>query len=269
MDDESIDSSDWVIQSDKLLGSGAWSHVYYASQPMTGLVAACKVILKNTIEKLRLARNEIAILTEIHHANIIKLQSVINKQDRYELFLEYFPEGDLYERTNKMKDYNLPYHECKSIGRQIASAINYLHGRDIVHRDIKADNILMRGDKAVLCDMGLSRRLERSNEYLFDWVGSPMYASPELINRIPYRKGPDVWAFGVLLYLIVTGDIPFDETEENKDGLAMVNVHEPPNYNHKLLTDGCIISLLRTIFVLIEKKRASIEEVIQHEWFAP
>lgn len=265
MDDECIDPGDWVIQSDRLLGSGSWSSVYYASQPSTGLLAACKIVLKNTKEKIRLTRNEIAFLMEINHPNIIKLYSVVNKQDRYELFLEYFPEGDLYNRTVNTDDGNLPYRDCKIITRQILSAIKYLHSHDIVHRDIKADNILMRGEKAVLCDLGLARKLEKG-EYLKEWVGSPMYASPELTGRVPYRKGPDVWAFGVLIYSIITGDIPFDEMEPRSDGIPLLDVTSPPKYNHHRLSPRSI-DLLKTIFVVSEKQRATIEEVGRHEWF--
>jgi len=265
MDDESIDPSDWVISSDKLLGSGTWSNVYYACHSSSRAGAACKVILKNTKEKIRLARNEIVMLMELRHPSIIRLYSVVNKTDRYELFLEYFEEGDLYSRTMQSNDGNLPYRECKIVARQILSVLKYLHSHDIIHRDIKADNILVRGDNVVLCDFGLTRKLQPT-EYLTEWVGSPMYASPELVERIPYRKGPDVWAFGVLIYTLVTGAIPFDELEERASTITLLDVTGPPKYDHHLLSARCI-DLLRTIFVVAEKKRATIEDVGKHEWF--
>lgn len=265
MDDENMDECDWLVCPDKLLGEGTWSRVYYATHTRSGCHAACKVMLKTTDENVRLARTEIEFLLWLKHPNIIKLYSVINKPDRYEIFLEYFSEGDLFARMDKTEDNRLPEKDAKHITRQLVSALRFLHSKDVVHRDVKADNVLMKGDRTVLCDFGLSTRLASSTTYLTNWVGSPLYASPELTRRIPYRKGPDVWALGVLIYIICTGDIPFDEITSKDAKIAAFDFTKPAKYDRDGITPDCE-ELLRMMIVTEERKRATIDDVLVHKW---
>lgn len=273
----------WLIHTDRGLGAGAWGKVFYATKAiyeestLRGITeSACKIVLMDTVEKIKLTRNEIDILRDITHPNIIRMLDFRITPTQFELYLEYFPERDLDDRLIRYPSQALPHHECKVVFRQLLDALIYLHDRNIVHRDIKCENILVRSKHeslhVVLCDFGLSKKLQRADEWLTDWVGSALHASPELVHRKAYRKGPDVWAFGVLVYILLTGDCPFNEIESDRsDSFAnavpqLLRVTDTPNYEHILLTSESI-DVLKKILVVDQYRRPSIKEVGSYEYF--
>lgn len=276
------EKKEYEVKYDQPLGVGTWSNVHLAENTLTKKIVACKTVKKNTREKIRLAKNEIYFLEQAHHPNIIKLYGVVDHDDRIELYLEYYPEGNLYELCITYENECLPVNIAKPIARQLLNGLQYLHANDVIHRDIKAENVLLRAKNVyttspddalptydvVLCDMGLSRHLSDWDVDASEWVGNPMHASPELANHIPYRKGPDVWAFGVLLYNLITGDTPFKvlKDENERPDIHMLDVFSPANYDHPRLEEG-LITLLRKIFVVKERDRCTVNEVVADEWW--
>jgi 5'-AMP-activated protein kinase, catalytic alpha subunit len=127
------------------------------------------------------------------------------------LVMEYASEGEFYsliERKGKLSE-----EEAKNYFSQILSAVEYCHLNRVTHRDIKPENLLVdKGSQLKLCDFGLSNFL-RDGEFLKTSCGSPNYAAPELISGEKYC-GPevDVWSMGIVLYAIVSGSLPFDES---------------------------------------------------------
>lgn len=125
--------------------------------------------------------------------------------------MEYASEGEFYsliERKGKLSE-----EEAKNYFSQILSAVEYCHLNRVTHRDIKPENLLVdKGSQLKLCDFGLSNFL-RDGEFLKTSCGSPNYAAPELISGEKYC-GPevDVWSMGIVLYAIVSGSLPFDES---------------------------------------------------------
>lgn len=153
---------------------------------------------------------EIAAMENLCHSNIIKLYEVIETYSKIHLVLECATGGELFYKVStegKMQE-----GEARILFGQVVSAVQYLHSKGFVHRDIKAENVFYAGPKCVkLGDFGFSTQLSRGpNEHLNTFCGSPPYAAPELFRDQHYiGRSVDAWALGVLLFFIVTGNMPF------------------------------------------------------------
>lgn len=208
-----------VELSETLLGKGAYSQVYKAFVQQNGewKSAACKIILKKpNKESLDVClKREIKVYQCISHESIIKLYKIIERQNEGKIYmLMEFCTSDLLQILEEKSA--VPENEAREYYRQIASAVDYLHERNIAHRDIKCDNILLTGNQQVkLADFGFATwcldadgRHRQSTNY----CRTDPYASPELLAYTPYYpKLADMWACGVVLYLILTGFFPFSD----------------------------------------------------------
>lgn len=196
----------------KKLGKGTYGKVQLAINKQTGQEVAIKTIKKTKIENeqdLQRVRREIQIMSSIEHPHIIHIYEVFENKDKIVLVMQYAPGGELYEYVSKSK--LLDDFEARRLFRQIATAIYYCHQNKICHRDLKLENILLdEKNNAKLADFGLSNVFDK-NRQLKTFCGSPLYASPEIVQGSPY-EGPEVdcWSLGVLLYTLVYGAMPFD-----------------------------------------------------------
>ncbi|KAF5888651.1 NUAK family SNF1-like kinase 2, partial [Clarias magur] len=172
---------------------------------------AIKSIKKENIkdeQDLTHIRREIEIMSSLNHPYIITIYEVFENKDKIVIVMEYASKGDLFDYISGRR---VSEREARHIFRQIVSAVHYCHRNGIVHRDLKLENILLDANGDVkIADFGLSN-LYRRDEYLQTYCGSPLYASPEIVNGRPY-KGPEVdsWSLGVLLYALVHEAMPFD-----------------------------------------------------------
>ncbi|OHS94582.1 Myosin light chain kinase A [Tritrichomonas foetus] len=203
------------------IGEGASSVVYNGVDLETDAEVAIKIITLETDEKKRQIqiagiKNEVQNMRSINHFNIIQLLDVIETPTNIYLIMEYAKSGSLAGRLF----YGEPLEEekAKKIFKQIASAFSYLHNvKNIVHRDLKIDNILLTKENHVkLSDFGFSRHVDSNQEIMRTRCGSPCYASPELIKGQGYTKKTDIWSLGVILYIMVTGVPPFLDSNLQK-----------------------------------------------------
>ncbi|CAG5117938.1 unnamed protein product, partial [Candidula unifasciata] len=175
----------------KTLGEGAYGKVKLATDKATGEHVAIKYIKKTKIEDendLIRIRREIQILSSLRHKHIVNIREVFEKKDKIVLVLDYAQGGELYDYLNKMG--RLSENEARRIFRQIVSAIHYCHQNGIVHRDLKLENIILDDEGNVkIADFGLSNYYSNSST-LSTFCGSPLYASPEIVNGKPYH-GPE------------------------------------------------------------------------------
>lgn len=211
----------WSIDVKRSLGSGTWSKVYFAfrvKEKGSGEAeqAAVKIIDKRRLRprEKHFATREIECLRRVESVG-----STIRLLDEYEdatyhyLFLEYCKHGDLFELIEKGGKLSEPH--ARYVFEQLLVAVKGTHARGIIHRDLKIENILIaektaQGPNVVLCDYGLAAIVPNTAAAkLEQWVGSPEYAAPELINKVPYGAEVDVWALGVILYAIAVGQQPF------------------------------------------------------------
>lgn len=197
-----------------LIGSGHYAQVYEAFDRHTGDKVAVKVMPKQHSDPkvANYTKREAEIVRIVNHPNIVSTLDVFETSTHLFIVMEYVAHGNLLQflagGKNRVNEKN-----ALRIAKQLFHAIAYLHDNDIVHRDIKAENILITESGTIkLADFGLARRLYgvSSDEYcLSSILGTPAYCSPEVISRSPYGKPVDIFGCGVLLYIALSGALPF------------------------------------------------------------
>ncbi|KAM9410794.1 NUAK family SNF1-like kinase 2 [Pholidichthys leucotaenia] len=244
------------------LGKGTYGKVKKAKE-RSGRLVAVKSIRKEKIkdeQDLVHIRREIEIMSSLCHPHIITIYEVFENKDKIVIVMEYASQGDLYDYICDRK--NISEREARHFFRQIVSAVHYCHQNGIVHRDLKLENILLDDNGNVkIADFGLSN-LYSGDEFLQTFCGSPLYASPEIVNGRPYR-GPEVdtWSLGVLLYTLVHGTMPFDGNNHK----ILVQQISTGNYRRpKNPSDAS--GLIRWMLMVNPDRRATIEEIAGHWW---
>ncbi|KAI4903827.1 hypothetical protein NFI96_009640 [Prochilodus magdalenae] len=243
------------------LGTGTYGKVKKAKE-RSGRMVAIKSIRKENIkdeQDLTHIRREIEIMSSLNHPYIITIYEVFENKDKIVIVMEYASRGDLFDYISERQ---ITEKEARHFFRQIVSAVHYCHRNGIVHRDLKLENILLdeNGDVKI-ADFGLSNLYGR-DEYLQTYCGSPLYASPEIVNGRPY-KGPEVdsWSLGVLLYTLVHGAMPFD----GHDYRSLVRQISTGDYRRPTRpSDAC--GLIRWMLMVNPDRRASLEEIAGHWW---
>ncbi|KHN74812.1 NUAK family SNF1-like kinase 1 [Toxocara canis] len=245
------------------LGSGTYGKVSLAYDHKNEREVAVKLIKKSAIENkqdLVRIRREIRIMSALKHPNIIQIFEVFENRDKIILVMEYASGGELYDYVSTYG--SLPEPEARRIFRQITSAVLYCHKHKVAHRDLKLENILLDADNnAKIADFGLSNYFS-DKSLLSTFCGSPLYASPEIINGTPYR-GPEVdcWSLGILLYTLVYGSMPFDGRDFNR----MVRQIKRGAY-FEPDTPSTASMLIRNMLRVNPERRADIDDIASHWW---
>jgi len=197
----------------KKIGSGSFATVYLAQKDQE--LYALKVINKTDITAVyeQKLNNEIHILKKLNHPNIVKLYDVIETAESYYLILEYISGGDLYDLVTSPDFSKLQINDKKRIFNQIANAVQYLHENHICHADLKLENVLIDKDRNIkLTDFNLAYEFKDGEQNNLR-CGSLEYAAPEIIlGKVHYPCPSDVWALGVILYILQYGEFPFQQT---------------------------------------------------------
>ena len=225
-------------QFEEHLGRGTVSDVFRVYNVETNVRYAAKVYDKAFLYRQNICEaelpiykvvKEISIMSECSHPNILSLHEVIDDEETNSLILilPFADEGALSKSSWKAN--RLPEDQAKKYFRQIAHALQYLHSKQIIHRDIKPENVLMFSDGSVsLADFSVSTRLENPDAFLEDTAGTPVFYSPEQCSGKPYKGKPaDCWAFGILLYVMIYGKLPFfDPEDERKYGAYFFKISQ-------------------------------------------
>ena len=210
---------------ERVLGTGSHSFVVLALNVKTQLYSACKVFVKSHLKTeadARYVNQEIAILNKVNHPNIIKISSVIELTDFIVVVMPYFPGGHLLQYMGLVE---LSEDSVLKYLYQIASALAYLNKNGIVHRDVKAENVVIDSKgNAILIDLGFA---ESSNiEQCSTFCGTSYYLAPELIKGEEYdARKSDVWSLGILLYAMLTQSFPYDNDNIN---IILSQMHSLP-----------------------------------------
>ena len=259
---------DFIIK--EKIGEGTFSTVKVAINLQTNEKVAIKIMQKSKIildeDKTRLER-EIQVLKILRHPNLVHLYSVIEKDDKIYLVMEYNNGIELFDYIVKKK--KLQEKEAFIFYQQIISGIEYLHKVKYIHRDIKPENILIKPDtkKLIIVDFGLSNKFNNPKKNLFKSAcGSPSYAAPEMLNGEKYRGPPvDIWSSGVVLYAMLCGYLPFEDENNNNDELydkICKGKFDIPNHVSEKAKD-----LINKILVTDPDKRLTISQIKKHPWF--
>ena len=207
----------------KRLGEGSFSKVELAKHLTVGKEVAIKIIKLDKINDKYVKENlnrEADVMSRLSHPNVISLHEVCTFKNLYCLVLDYCPGGSLVElMCLSQNETGLKEDHCQRLFKQILDGVEYLHQRDVVHRDLKLDNILTNkeADHIFIGDFGLSNFCPPGH-LLQTHCGSPHYAPPELFLRDhEYSKEVDVWSCGVVLYAMLTCRLPFSQPEGDSD----------------------------------------------------
>ncbi|KAI9480431.1 MAG: kinase-like domain-containing protein [Benjaminiella poitrasii] len=255
----------------KTLGKGSMGKVKLALNTDTNEKVAVKIVSRklttpNTSRKQEISREirtirEASIMLLLDHPHIAKMHEMVLLDDFYYLFMEYVDGGQLLDYI--ISHGRLKERHARHIARQIASALDYCHRNSIVHRDLKVENILIsRGGNIKIIDFGLSN-LFSPTSHLSTFCGSLYFAAPELLDGRMYT-GPevDIWSFGVVIYVLVTGQVPFDDP--TMAGMHAKVKHGNVEYPSYLSTD--CRHLLQRMLVTNREKRSTMSEIITHTW---
>ena len=255
------------------IGKGKFGQVRLGIHKESGKQVAIKIINKNYVEGIdyEQIKSEIDILKIAKHPNIIKLYDVFENEKYIYIIMEYCPGGDLFSYIEK-RNFKLKEERAAEIIHKLCTAVYFLHQYGIVHRDLKPENILMmdQTDNADirLIDFGLGKMLG-PGEKCDDPFGTFSYVAPEVLQDKPYDSKVDLFAIGIITYLLVAGFLPFDD-EKSESEIARQTVYKPTPYPKKIWNK---ISNEAKMFVdnLLSKdpdKRMNLQEVLQHKWLS-
>ena len=253
------------------LGKGKFGLVKLGEHKESGRQVAIKIINKEVIEGMELERikSEIDILKIAKHPNIIKLYDVFENEKYIYIIMEYCAGGDLFNYIEK-RDFKIKESRAAEIVHKLCTAVYFLHQYGIIHRDLKPENILMTDitdDADIrLVDFGLGKMIG-PGEKCDEPFGTFSYVAPEVLQEKPYDFKVDLFAIGIITYLLVAGFLPFDDENSEKE-IARQTVYEPTPFPSFVWKN---ISLEAKMFVdnLLDKnpdKRMNIQEVLQHKW---
>ena len=196
----------------KPLGKGSFGKVYLGIHKLTGLKVAIKMIEKSYMQNEHSRKKvfqEVYIMNKIHDKNVIRLLELFESPRHLNIVLEYAGGGDLLQLLRARG--KLSEQDARPIFKQIIDAVIACHKEDVIHRDIKLDNILLNEDMTLikLCDFGVSR-VAKFGTKINEQCGTPAYLAPEIIVNEGYEPFfVDVWSMGILLYALVSATVPF------------------------------------------------------------
>jgi 5'-AMP-activated protein kinase catalytic alpha subunit len=252
----------------KMIGKGSFGKVHLGLHILTGKKVAIKCIDKAHIKEEKAQKKiiqEVKILRSLDNINIIRILEVFENKKYVFIVTEFATNGDLlkYMRENGL----LKEKMTKKIAVQILRGLEYCHSKNILHRDVKLDNILLDSKMRVkLCDFGVSRFMpSAADELVFERCGTPAYIAPEVISGTGYAGfNADIWSLGVLLYALMTGTIPFKA--KNIPDLHKIILHNDFSFPSGIFLSQQFKSLIRIMLIKDPSKRIVLDEIWRHDW---
>ena len=250
----------------KPLGKGAFGKVYLGIHKLTGLKVAVKTIEKSFMQDERTRKKvfqEVYIMNKIHDKNVIRLLELFESPKHLMIVLEYAGGGDLLQLLRTRG--RISEQEARPIFKQVVDAVIACHTQDIIHRDIKLDNILLNEEMTLikLCDFGVSR-VAKHGLKISEQCGTPAYLAPEIIVNEGYEPFfVDVWSMGILIYALLSATVPFKaKTIAELHKIILRGKYEFPEYFSEQIKD-----LIREMLNPVPHLRIKLHDLKQHEWF--
>jgi serine/threonine protein kinase len=248
------------------LGSGGFAEVKLAFNKQEAKYYACKIVAKSQFcnpRRLQAFESEIYITQQLRHQGLIEIFDLLQDSSFYYVILELCPNGDLFDYIKSQKSLTEP--EARLMFKRILGSLEFMHDRGIAHRDIKPENILLdQNHLPKIADFGFSKFFE-SDALTSTLCGSAYYACPELLSSQSYdAKKADSWACGVLLYVMVTGQLPWIKAQVNE---ILDQIRNDAFNTPSFLTDKCR-DLIRKLMCVDPSSRISVKEALSHPWLA-
>lgn len=256
----------------KVLGSGAFGEVRLCLHKDTQTQRAVKVLRKNLLDdkEMDMLKNEIAILKDMDHPNIVTMYEFLEDEKRIYIVTEICKGGELFDEILNRSKFDEK--DAAVVMRQLLSAINYCHKKSVVHRDLKPENMLLEHDKDLeklkIVDFGTSLTFD-PDRALDEKLGTAYYIAPEVIKK-SYNEKCDLWSCGVIMYILLSGEPPFNDPKADNE--AIMKKVEKGKYD---ITKGVWKTVSKEAKDLIKKlltfkpeDRISAEEALKHTWLS-
>ena len=287
----------------RLIGQGAFGKVNLGLNILTGRIVAVKSFNKKNSEltgdNMKKIKYETDLMKKLNHPNITKILEMFEDEKFFLIIMEYINGGNLFSFVKKRR--KLSEKTAKFLFRQIILGIKYIHEQNIVHRDIKLENLLIDLNNNVkICDFGIGRKIENKKQLLHDQCGTLMYMAPEILlssKEKGYEGFPvDIWSAGISLYIMLSGTLPFnyknkkkhknnaeeeDDGEEEEESISSSKskskkndednfelqyniVYKEPKHIEKISDEAR--DLLKGLLNKDPKKRLTCEQILNHPW---
>ena len=258
----------------KLLGIGSFGKVFLAQNINTLEYIAMKEIPKTSEDLLTDSEiiDEIEILKNLDHPDIVRIIEFYNTDESYYIISEYCPGGELFEKINEIFSET----QIAVMFRQILSGLAYLHSNNIIHRDLKLENILIKEiekSKETNEDLFVLKIIDFGTAKIFDKnkkvkaiVGSSYYIAPEVLNK-KYNMECDLWSAGVILYMFIVGHAPFDGKNDKEIMEKIKKGNYLKNESRWINSSNEVKDLINKLLVYEPEKRLTACEALKHPWF--
>ncbi|XP_072522875.1 calcium/calmodulin-dependent protein kinase (CaM kinase) II gamma 1 isoform X7 [Salminus brasiliensis] len=252
------------------LGKGAFSVVRRCVKKSTGQEYAAKIIntKKLSARDHQKLEREARICRLLKHPNIVRLHDSIAEEGFHYLVFDLVTGGELFEDIVAREYYSEA--DASQCINQILESVNHIHQHDIVHRDLKPENLLlaskMKGAAVKLADFGLAIEVQGDQQAWFGFAGTPGYLSPEVLRKDPYGKPVDIWACGVILYILLVGYPPFwDEDQHKLYQQIKAGAYDFPSPEWDTVTPEAK-NLINQMLTINPAKRITAEQALKHPW---
>ncbi|XP_008123028.2 ribosomal protein S6 kinase alpha-2 isoform X4 [Anolis carolinensis] len=257
----------------KVLGQGSYGKVFLVRKIKgsdAGQLYAMKVLKKATLKVRDRVRSKMErdILAEVNHPFIVKLHYAFQTEGKLYLILDFLRGGDLFTRLSK--EVMFTEEDVKFYLAELALALDHLHGLGIIYRDLKPENILLDEEGHIkITDFGLSKEAIDHDKRAYSFCGTIEYMAPEVVNRRGHTQSADWWSFGVLMFEMLTGSLPF-QGKDRKETMALI-LKAKLGMPQFLSTEAQ--SLLRALFKRNPSNRLGagldgVEEIKRHPFFS-
>ena len=284
----------------RLIGQGAFGKVNLGLNILTGRIVAVKSFDKNNSEltgdNMKKILYETDLMKKLNHPNITKILEMFEDEKYFMIIMEYINGGNLFSFVKKRR--KLSEKTAKFLFRQIILGIKYIHEQNIVHRDIKLENLLIDLNNNIkICDFGIGRKIKSKNQLLHDQCGTLMYMAPEILlssKEKGYEPFPvDIWSSGISLYIMLSGTLPFnyknkknsdtdeeEEIEEEEESISEKSKSKKNEEDNFKLQYSIVYKepkkienisdeardLLKGLLNKDPKKRLTCDEILNHPW---
>ena len=224
-------------------------------------------ILKETEHSKKPPRNEIEILLQLKHRHIVRMHDYYTDSNKVFIVLEYLSGGDLFDELTKRSFYS--ERDASICIQQILAAVEHCHYRGIIHRDLKPENLLLapaHGILIKLVDFGIAVRQDRDTKFWYGFAGTLGYLSPEVINREGYGKGVDIWACGVILYILLCGYPPFHNDDQRELFGSITNGRYEFHSPEWDTVTSKARDIVRSMLTVNQDNRPAASDLLTHPW---
>lgn len=258
----------YQIFPDEVLGSGQFGIVYGGVHRTSGRAVAIKVIdkLRFPTKQEAQLKNEVAILQNIRHPGVVDLEKMFETTERIFVVMEKL-KGDMLEMILSSEKGRLSERTTRFLIYQILIALKHLHSKNIVHCDLKPENVLLSSDsefpQVKLCDFGFARIIGEKS-FRRSVVGTPAYLAPEVLRNKGYNRSLDMWSVGVIIYVSLSGTFPFNEEEDINDQIQNADFMYPPNPWKDISPEA--VDLINNLLQVKTRKRYTVDKSLVHTW---